>query len=135
MRRTLFRWVVFSSIALAIVAAAPAAAQVSGGTGATGPSPPPPPPTVTPGTGGGRGAGTEGTPVGASGASGATGVVGIPGSAGPFPGHGSGPGGEAPTGSTGLLPFTGFGLLVLAAVAAGLIASGLEARRRSTPAD
>ena len=33
----------------------------------------------------------------------------------------------------GVLPFTGFGLLVLAALAAGLIASGLEARRRAGP--
>jgi hypothetical protein len=30
-----------------------------------------------------------------------------------------------------VLPFTGFGLLVLAALAAGLIASGLEARRHA----
>ncbi len=41
------------------------------------------------------------------------------------------PGGSAS--SRGLLPLTGFGLLVLAALGAGLIAGGLEARRRSAP--
>jgi hypothetical protein len=42
-----------------------------------------------------------------------------------------GGGSAQPANDSGVLPFTGFGLMILAALAAGLIASGLEAKRRA----
>jgi hypothetical protein len=78
------------------------------------------------------------TVTGPFGPSGTTGTIGVTcaelAAVAPPGGSQAGGGGEN---RSGLLPFTGFGLLVLAALAAGLIAGGLEARRaatgRSTP--
>jgi hypothetical protein len=85
-----------------------------------------PPPQVAPGATGATGPFPCRVTTGATGVSGATGFIvcrenhGIPG------------GGNVPSGNGGgMLPFTGFGLLVLAALAAGLIASGLETKRRA----